>query len=375
MKIAFYAPMKAPDHPVPSGDRRMARLLIDALASAGHRVEVVSDFRSFEPTGDADRQRVLRDDGRRLAQDLCDRLTKNKPDLWFTYHVYYKAPDWLGPTVTSALRIPYLIAEPSFAPKRAGGAWNIGHKATAEAIAAAAALFCITRLDMDCVAPLAAASARLIHLPPFLDAAPFITAGAGRAAARARLAAHWRIDGDCPWLLTVAMMRDGDKLASYQELGQALARLQNPNWRLVVVGDGPARAAVGDAMRGIERQVHYAGQAMPDALPDIYAAADLYVWPAVGEAYGMAMLEAQAAGTPVVAADRYGVGDVVRHGETGLLTPDGDIDVFAAAIDRLLGDAARRRALGLAAASFVARERTVAAAAARIDAVIGELCR
>ena len=46
MHVAFYAPMKPPDHPVPSGDRRMARLLMQALAHAGHRVVLASRFRS-----------------------------------------------------------------------------------------------------------------------------------------------------------------------------------------------------------------------------------------------------------------------------------------------------------------------------------------
>ncbi len=59
MRIAFYAPLKAPSHPVPSGDRRMAKLLISALEQAGHRVGVASDFRSFEGAGDQAVQAAL----------------------------------------------------------------------------------------------------------------------------------------------------------------------------------------------------------------------------------------------------------------------------------------------------------------------------
>jgi len=47
MKIAFYAPLKSPDHPVPSGDRLMARMLIAALRIGGHEVAIASDLRSF----------------------------------------------------------------------------------------------------------------------------------------------------------------------------------------------------------------------------------------------------------------------------------------------------------------------------------------
>ena len=57
MRIAFYAPMKPPDHPAPSGDRRMARLLMAALDAGGHSVELSSRFRSYDGAGAAERQR------------------------------------------------------------------------------------------------------------------------------------------------------------------------------------------------------------------------------------------------------------------------------------------------------------------------------
>eukprot|EP01035_Chromulina_nebulosa_P005306 gene5306-biopygen4468 len=54
MKVAFHSPLKSPHHPVPSGDRLMARLLIAALRQAGHTVEVASELRTFmkEPQAD-----------------------------------------------------------------------------------------------------------------------------------------------------------------------------------------------------------------------------------------------------------------------------------------------------------------------------------
>ena len=65
-------------------------------------------------------------------------------------------------------------------------------------------------------------------------------------------------------------------------------------------------------------------------------ARDLYLWPAINEAYGMAFLEAQAAGLPVVAGRTGGVPAVVADGVTGLLTPIGDAAAFAGAVARLL---------------------------------------
>ena len=53
MRIAFYAPMKSPNHPVPSGDGLMAQLLVRALEMAGHSVEVVSELRIYAGTPEA----------------------------------------------------------------------------------------------------------------------------------------------------------------------------------------------------------------------------------------------------------------------------------------------------------------------------------
>jgi hypothetical protein len=91
---------------------------------------------------------------------------------------------------------------------------------------------------------------------------------------------------------------------------------------------------------------------MPNC-PATYASADLYLWPAINEAYGMAFLEAQAAGLPVVAGRTGGVPAVVADGVTGVLTPIGDAAAFAAATARLLDDPKARAQLGKAARARV----------------------
>ncbi|MBT3535992.1 MAG: glycosyltransferase family 4 protein [Rhodospirillaceae bacterium] len=362
-RIAFYAPLKAPNHPTPSGDRRMARLLIRALEAAGGTVEVASDFRAYDGQGDRQRQEALRSEGAARAEGLIaqyqGRDPASRPTAWFTYHLYHKAPDWLGPKVAAALNIPYLVAEASFAPKRAGGPWDLAHQAAGAAITAADWVFCLTRLDMACVQPLVPPAHKLTFLPPFLDPDPFANGQPNRAA----LARRFALNPDRRWLLTVAMMRPGDKLHSYQRLGAALARLNRNDWQLLVVGDGSARDQVHAALAPIMENVIFAEVLPLDDLPDIYRACDIYVWPGVGEAYGMAYLEAQAAGLPVVAGDERGVPDVVRDGETGLLTPPGDDGAFADAVAQVLDDGDLRRRLSAGAGAFVAGERTVAAAA------------
>lgn len=375
MRIAFYAPLKAPEHPVPSGDRRVARLLMQALAMAGHQVELASTLRSFEGSGDPSLQRGLRDQGlaqaRRLTEDWLAGPPEQRPALWFTYHLYYKAPDWIGPLVADALRIPYVVCEASFAPKRAGGPWQIGHDAVAAALTRADLLLAPTREDLGCLVPIVGQRGRIERLLPFLDTQPYARAVQTRPGTRAQIAARYGIDSEAPWLLAVGMMRRGDKLASYQQLAQALTPLLDLRWRLLVVGDGVARDDVHQALeQAAPGRVHWLGQCDGEWLADVTASADLCVWPAVNEAYGMALLEAQAAALPVVACATRGVPDVVRHGETGLLVPSGDMVAFAQAVRLLLLDAQLRHRMGVAAASFARDDRSVEQAAASLRSLL-----
>jgi glycosyltransferase involved in cell wall biosynthesis len=81
----------------------------------------------------------------------------------------------------------------------------------------------------------------------------------------------------------------------------------------------------------------------------------------------MALLEAQAAGIPVVSCALRGVPDVVRDGHTGLLAPGGDEAALARLLQRMLEDAGSRERMGRAAAGFVAGERSLPAAASQLD--------
>lgn len=369
MRIAFYAPMKAPTHPVPSGDRRMGALLMDALSAAGHEVALASELRTYDGRGDADVQRAHE----RAAATEAERISAQweragaPPDAWFTYHVYHKAPDYLGPTLARRHRLPYLIAEPSVAPKRAAGPWSAGYRAALAAIGTADVLLCLTRLDMACVSPHARAPDRLVYLPPFIDATPFGRTRSRRAEARSELAKSAGLAPDKHWLLAVGMMRAGDKLESYRRLGRALACLPGSDWQIAVAGEGDARSDVEAALAAVADRVRYLGAVDWSRLPNVYAACDLLVWPAAGEAYGIALLEAEAAGLPVVAGRVRGVPDVVEDGITGLLVPEDDAAAFAAAVRTLLDDAPRRRDMAEAAARFVAGARNLASAARILD--------
>lgn len=372
MRVAFYAPMKPPTHPAPSGDRRMARLLMAALAQAGHRAVLASRLRSWDDGRRPQHQQRIRRRGEAAAERLIGRWgarpAGRRPQAWLTYHLYHKAPDWIGPAVCGALKIPYLAAEASYAAKQAQGPWAEGLRATERALAMADAVLAMTREDLDGLRDRVAPD-RLAAFPPFVDIAPFAAA----AAAREHHRRAWWAGADGPWLLAVGMMREGDKLRSYRSLAAALALLADRPWRLAIAGDGPARAQV-EALFAPER-TRFLGAIAPERMPGLYAAADLLVWPAVNEAYGMIFLEAQAASLAIVAHADRAVPEVVVDGTTGLLAPPGDTAGLAARIRLLLDEPARRCALARAGGSRAAADLDIAAAARRLDSVLARVCR
>ncbi len=354
-RIAFYAPLKAPDHPTPSGDRAIARLLIAAwrrqgVQVEGAEVEIASRLRTRIAAPDPGLQEQVaaaaQAEADRLIAEYESRPAGNRPEAWFTYHLYYKAVDWIGPKVAAALRIPYLLAEASQAPKRAAGPWAFNHAGAERAIRAATAIFCLNPADKGCLRPLVPAE-RLIDLPPFLDLAQYAPLPPDRAQCRRAIADSHNIDPSVSWLLAVGMMRPGDKLASYRQLAEALALAQiRPTaqaqpapakpWCLLIVGDGTARPEVEAAFATLRDRVHFLGARAPEDLPACYGAADLLVWPAVNEAFGMALLEAQACALPVLAGAVGGIPAIIRDGETGWLAPPDQPPAFAAAMRRCL---------------------------------------
>ena len=364
MRVAFYAPLKAPDHPVPSGDRRVAQLFLAAFRMAGHDTLIASRFRSYDGRGDALRQARVAAVGARLATRFvrrCREAPQIAPELWFTYHLYHKAPDWLGPQIADALRIPYVVAEASDAPKQASRGWAAGRRAAERAIRRADAVIGLNPADRECVLPFLRDTGRWVAFKPFIDAASY--------------AEQARVRAGPPRLIAVAMMRYGDKLASYQILGGALSRLLDLPWSLEVIGDGPARRDVEDALSPFEARVTWAGEIGPGEIARRLASADLCVWPALNEAFGMALLEAQASGVPVVAGAAGGVSEIVVHGVTGLLVSPSDAPAFARAVRSLLVDRPRRAALAEAARHRVRAEHDISSAARRLNAVIDAVLR
>lgn len=367
MRIAFYAPMKPISSANPSGDRLIGRLLKKALEVGGHKVEVASRFRSYDRTGNPGRQDRLKTIGQRMAKRVLRRLRKNPPDLWFTYHLYRKAPDWIGPLVCRELDIPYVVAEASFAPSQHSGDWAVGHRATADALAQVDLAFGLTVADEACLIPQLSKNAHFVRIKPFIDTAPFKQEMFDRIEVRSKISTSCQVPADVPWLLTVAMLRPGVKFESYQVLAEALKRCDDQTWHLLVVGNGPEKQAVQALFQGLEGRISWLGEKPAEDVASLYRACDIYVWPSVRESPGMTFLEAQASGVPVIGGDGGSVSDVIAHGVSGLLAKKRNADEFSHHLRTLLKDSARRQKMGKAAKFYVESNHTLEAAAKRLN--------
>jgi glycosyltransferase involved in cell wall biosynthesis len=138
-------------------------------------------------------------------------------------------------------------------------------------------------------------------------------------------------------------------------LVRALGRLKTP-FEADFVGDGPFRRAVELELErlGLGASVRVLGDRRD--VGSLLARSDVFVLASRSEGLPLSILEAMAAGLPVVASRVGGVPELMVDGETGLLVPTGDPDLLAAAVGRLLDDATLRRRLGEAGRARV-RER------------------
>ncbi len=129
----------------------------------------------------------------------------------------------------------------------------------------------------------------------------------------------------------------------------ALALPRQPRLRAAIVGDGVLRAELTERARarGIENRVMFTG--VRRDVPEILAAADIFALPSICEGMPIAVLEAMAAGLPVLATAVDGIPEVVIDGEAGLLSPPRDAAAFAQRLEALAADPALRHRLGAAA--------------------------
>jgi glycosyltransferase involved in cell wall biosynthesis len=183
----------------------------------------------------------------------------------------------------------------------------------------------------------------------------------------ARRSAAWRteIAGDAgrPILLYVGRLSHEKNLSALVEAFRALVARRSAPPHLVLVGDGPARGDLQQALNGLP--VTFTGYLRGEALAQAYASADIFAFPSLTETFGQVTLEAMASGLPVVAFVAEGTRDLVTHERTGLLVGERSAAALARAIESLLDAPDLRAQLGTAGQA-VASERSWSAAMASL---------
>lgn len=353
----------------------MARAFMTLLNSLGHDVTVASRLRSFDKTGSQAIQRQIAASAETEVARLCDPAHDGRrPDLWFTYHAYHKSPDLIGPAVARKLGIPYVVAEASIAGKQASGPWADGHRSTIDAVNFASAVLAMTNVDARELARYLSDHSQLHFFPPFLTSES--VKSYDRDEMRRRLTNQLGISGDAVWLVTVAMMRSDVKRGSYRLLAESIAGLPRENWRLLVVGSGEAAEEIRiELSAAAGENVCFLGELPGAEVAAVLQACDVFVWPALREAYGMAILEALGAGLPVIACDEGGVGDLVRNERNGLLAPRRSPQALRQCLERLIGDTDTRQRLGVRAAKRVSEMHSRRAAESRLAAILARVDR
>ena len=120
------------------------------------------------------------------------------------------------------------------------------------------------------------------------------------------------------------------------------------NIRLLLVGDGPERDNLQDRVRHMRKEasVRFTGMVPYSDLPRYLAMVDAFVTASVTEVHPLTVIEAMAAGLPVLGIQSPGVGDLVEDGKTGFIVPEEDLAAFTAKMVRLVTDHEQRRAMG-----------------------------
>ena len=347
MHVLFYAPFKPLGHALPSGDLVIATSLFDHLTGGGHQVEVASKLRArwiywkpwLWPQVVTERHRLVR-----VAQ-------RTRPDLWLTYHTYYKAPDVLGPTICRAAGLPYVIFQGSYATQRRRSLkTGPGYLLNKKALLAARHVLANRQEDMVNLGRLLPKD-RLTYVAPGIHPGDFQFS----REARDELRRTWGV-GDRVLVLSAAMFRPGVKTRGLSMVIETCGRLlrEGADLMLAIAGEGKERLVLEElAARHLPGRIYFAGQLPRSEMHRFYSAGDLFVFPGFDESLGMVYLEAQSCGLPVVALADGGIPEVVDQGRTGLLAPLDNPADFGARVEQLISNPSLREAMGRAAATYV----------------------
>ena len=294
----------------------------------------------------------------RALREMTGALREWRPDLVSTHTA--KA-GWLGRAACARLRIPVLYTPHG---------WAIGDRISplqgeiftrAERVAArwSDAIICVCEHERRLALRKAVAPPAKLHV--VYNGVADIPAG---------LRADPGVNP--PHILSVARF---ESPKDHHTLIEAMARIQDREWELHLVGEGPLEGAIRAlaSKTGIAHRVRFHSYEREPAAS--FASAQVFVLSSRSEGFPRSILEAMRAGLPVVASNVGGVGESVTDGENGFLVEAGDVEGLAGAIGRMIADGSARKRLGRAARltyeERFAFERTLEQTASIYDAVLG----
>jgi glycosyltransferase involved in cell wall biosynthesis len=208
---------------------------------------------------------------------------------------------------------------------------------------------------------------KLVTIHSGVDVHPYMTASCDMEKKRKALGLKTRglLVGTVGWLLPIK---------GPMFLLKAMAGLwqDHPDTELVYVGKGDLEQELRDeaGRLGLSEKVKFLG--WRDDIPEIMHILDVFVLPSLNEGMGRVLVEAMAAGKPIVASRVGGIMDLVRDGVNGILVEPGNVDALRNAVKRLLGDKDLRDRMG-SKGQTMAPQFGVEEMVQRIDALYGSL--
>ena len=336
MKVAYYMPFKPLGHPNPSGDLITGTEIYNYLNQKGHQCKQMSSLRCrwiyYHPTSWI---KLLREQRRIIGQK-----SSFKPDIWLTYHSYYKAPDLIGPYCSKRLNIPYAIFQGIYSTKRRKKLKTLpGFYLNRYSLLSANLIFTNKKRDNKNLQRLLPED-KICYIAPGIHTEEFTFS----EPARARLRAKWSVTKEI-LVLATAMFRPGVKTEGLKRVIKSCSELlqQHINIKLVIAGDGSCREELQQyAEQMLPGKVIFSGRIPRNELYTVYSAADIFAFPGIDESLGMVYLEAQSCGLPVVAYGDWGASEAVINDDTGLLSSASEPDLFTKNIALLTTDSGLR---------------------------------
>lgn len=337
MNISYYMPFKPMGHKNPSGDLIMGSELFAYLAARQHNITLASELRCrwiyYKPW--------------KWFSLLIELFSLNRkyknvaPQLWLTYHSYYKAPDILGTLTCKKNNIPYIIFQGIYSTKtRKKLHTKVGFYLNRWVLKSADLVLTNKKKDYNNLIRLLPED-KVKYLAPGLHPENFTFDLVSRRSLRNR----WKT-GKKRIVMTAAMFRPGVKTQGLLQVIDSCTQLidQGFDLQLVIAGDGANRQLIKQkAESQLGSKAIFLGKIPRHELYRYYSAADVFAFPGIEESLGMVFLEAQSSGLPVVAFKNWGASEAVLNRKTGLLNSSENIDEFTRNIGLLLTDDKLRR--------------------------------